>query len=207
VEKTFFGGQSDSDESVVHKKSDAYDQWIASSAGIEASKKLSAVDRIRGIKPPEPGSFTAGAETPAWTNVDGSNKTITKEAENVLESKEISNKKWIDLPFELQAVDGVMHVVCGILTDDATELQEVSLDYIQYLVNGRKMFSNEDPLLVIRQTKDAVQEMTSRINRFITSLHMILNHDEDMALMNLSRLITHPRRFIKPISREQLHEE
>jgi hypothetical protein len=247
VEKTFFGGQSDSDESVVHKKSDAYDQWIASSAGIEASKKLSAVDRIRGIKPPEPGSFTAGmhlenppainghslkhkvssgaknlvsslkmsrvhkepnvTKAPARSDVGGSNKSFTEEADKNSEWDEINNKEWTDLPFELQAADAVMHVVSGILADDATELHGISLDYIEHLVKGGKTTFNDDPLLVIRHTKDAIREMASRISRFITSMHLILDDDEDMALMNLSRLITHPHRFIKPISKEQLEEE
>jgi hypothetical protein len=245
VEKTFFGGQSDSDESVVHKKSDAYDQWIASSAGIEASKKLSAVDRIRGIKPPEPGSFTAGmhlenppainghnlkhkvslgaknlvsslkmsrvhkepnvTKAPARSDVGGSNKSFTEEADKNSEWDEINNKEWTDLPFELQAADAVMHVVSGILADDATELHGISLDYIEHLVKGDKLFSNGDPLQVI-YIKDAIREMVSRINRFITSLNLILNDDEDLALMNLSKLITHPYRFMKPIAQEQLEE-
>ena len=39
------------------------------------------------------------------------------------------------------------------------------------------------------------------------ALNLVLDEDEDMSLMNLSRLITHPERFIQPVSQEILEEE
>lgn len=55
--------------------------------------------------------------------------------------------------------------------------------------------------------KDAMAEMESRVKRYMTSLDRIIEDDERMALMNLSRLMTHPERFIQTVSTDILEEE
>jgi len=52
-----------------------------------------------------------------------------------------------------------------------------------------------------------VKETESRIKGFERALNQILDEDEDMALMNLSRLITHPERFVLPASQDILSAE
>merc|ERR1712194_756748 len=47
----------------------------------------------------------------------------------------------------------------------------------------------------------------ARVNGLIRTLNSVLDKDEDMALMNLNRLITHPNRFMQPVSEEVLVEE
>jgi magnesium transporter len=41
----------------------------------------------------------------------------------------------------------------------------------------------------------------------VQSIHRLLDDDEDMALMNLSRLLTHPERFVQPVPQRVLNEE
>ena len=59
----------------------------------------------------------------------------------------------------------------------------------------------------LRLHKDAVNLTQRRVKGFIRAMNELLDEDEDMALMNLSRLITHPERFVQPVSRVVLHEE
>ena len=49
--------------------------------------------------------------------------------------------------------------------------------------------------------------MTSRVNGFRRALDVVLEDYEDMALMNLSRLLTHPERFVQPVPQSVLDEE
>lgn len=49
--------------------------------------------------------------------------------------------------------------------------------------------------------------MESRVQGFVRALNHVLDEDEDMALMNLSRLVSHPERFVQPVSTQVLEEE
>lgn len=122
------------------------------------------------------------------------------------EWEEMAGKEWIDLPFELQCVDAVLHTVCGILTEDTSDLQDAALGYIKRLLQDHGGMA-DDPLTLIRAVKDAIREMRSRVKGFVKSMNRILDEDEDMALMNLSRLLTNPERFIQPVPQEVLEEE
>lgn len=66
---------------------------------------------------------------------------------------------------------------------------------------------SDEPLVDIRRIKDALAEMDSRVKRYVTSIDRVLDDDERMALMNLSRLITHPERFVQTVTEEVLEEE
>lgn len=104
--------------------------------------------------------------------------------------------------------------------DDTYRLQSSSFECIQNEGIGRRISDDGggkmkayrrrvsiDPLITIRLLKDAASEMGSRVDRFVQSMTRILDRDEDMALMNLSRLITHPDRFIRPVDAAVLNEE
>jgi hypothetical protein len=123
-----------------------------------------------------------------------------------LEWDEMHGHDWADLPFELQCADAVLHVVSSILSEDTLALQQASLEYIKGIVSNRGELA-DDPLSVIRAIKDAVGEMASRVKGFVKSLTAVLDQDSAMALMNLSRLLTHPERFIHPVSPAILDEE
>jgi hypothetical protein len=122
------------------------------------------------------------------------------------EWNELKSHEWADLPFELQCVDAVLHQVCSILSEDTLELHQASLQYIERLLSDHGGMT-DDPLHIIRAVKDAVREMSSRVKGFVKSITRVLNEDEDMALMNLSRLLTHPERFIQPVPQEVLEAE
>lgn len=122
------------------------------------------------------------------------------------EWEEMAGRDWVNLPFELQSVDAVLHVVISILSEDTAELKEATLKYIKRLLRDHHGM-DDDPLTLIRTIKDAIGEMRSRVKGFLKSMTRILDEDEDMALMNLSRLLTHPERFIQPVPQEVLEEE
>jgi len=45
------------------------------------------------------------------------------------------------------------------------------------------------------------------VRAFVRAINLTLDEEEDMALMDLARLITHPDRFVQPVKREILNEE
>ena len=122
------------------------------------------------------------------------------------EWNDLQGTEWIDLPFELQAADAVLHTITSFLSGDTLELHEAATTYIENIVDDRAG-TREDPLTVIRAVKEGIREMSGRVKGFVQSVNRILDEDEDMALMNLTRLQTHPERFMYPVSAEVLEEE
>jgi hypothetical protein len=125
-----------------------------------------------------------------------------------------------DLTFELLCVNACLSIVFEMLADDTKELQDKGLQCIQDRVIGnrkghgrgnkkpqQRQLRPEDALAVIRNLKLSVKVMQARVKGFVHSINRILNEDEDMALMNLSRLVTHPENFVQPISPEMLEIE
>mmetsp|Transcript_39977 Transcript_39977/g.60021 ORF Transcript_39977/g.60021 Transcript_39977/m.60021 type:complete len:437 (-) Transcript_39977:130-1440(-) len=111
-------------------------------------------------------------------------------------------RNWIDMPFELQSVDAVITSVTSMLHQDTLDL---TVD-CHYEMNFIRIQGESAPER-LRQLKDYVNALQRRVQGFIRAINLILDDDEDMALMNLSRLITHPERFIQPVSEEIIHEE
>lgn len=119
---------------------------------------------------------------------------------------ELDAKEWIDLPFELQCVDAVLSSVSAILADDVLDLQLGANSIISDLVRADSDvgdFAQE----TLRTMKNSVHEMTSRVKGFNRAIDTLLEDYEDMALMNLSRLLTHPERFVQPVPPAVLEEE
>ena len=129
-----------------------------------------------------------------------------------------------DLTFELLCVNACLSTVFETLANDTEELQEKGLKYVQDRIIGdrrgrgrnnnnsnnnkkQQQLRPEDALAVIRNLKVNVKIMQARVKGFVQSINRILNEDEDMALMNVSRLVTHPENFIQPISSEMLEIE
>jgi magnesium transporter len=137
--------------------------------------------------------------------VDENDDTNTNNADS--EWIEMEGREWVQVPFELVCVDAVLRVVCDMLTEDTIELEREAKRCIDQVLSERGVYKNDDPLVIIRVIKDALQLMTARIKGFVQSIHRTLDEDEDMALMNLSRLLTHPERFIQPVTQEILEVE
>jgi magnesium transporter len=103
-------------------------------------------------------------------------------------------------------VDAVLSCVTSMLADDVLELQfAANAVIVSMLEQGTNVDDHSQE--VLRQMKNSVQEMTSRVDGFNRALDKILEDYEDMTLMNLSRLLTHPERFIQPVPQSVLDEE
>eukprot|EP00814_Leptocylindrus_danicus_P022163 CAMPEP_0116032624 /NCGR_PEP_ID=MMETSP0321-20121206/18290_1 /TAXON_ID=163516 /ORGANISM="Leptocylindrus danicus var. danicus, Strain B650" /LENGTH=292 /DNA_ID=CAMNT_0003508115 /DNA_START=317 /DNA_END=1191 /DNA_ORIENTATION=- len=122
------------------------------------------------------------------------------------EWEDIDTMNWTKMAFELVAVDCVMQCVSSMLLDDAQTLEHIVAEAIDSLQKGTTDGSShaQDRLRIL---KDDVKSMESRVQGFVRALNLVLDDDEDLALMNLSRLITNPERFIQPVPEEVLHEE
>ena len=141
------------------------------------------------------------------------NETVDMEEEDDLhdnligtEWAELDAKDWIDLPFELQSVDAVLSSVSAILTDEVVDLQLGANKVIADLIRPDADVGDHAQE-TLRTLKNVVQEMTSRVRGFNRAIDTLLEDYEDMALMNLSRLLTHPERFVQPVPQAVLEEE
>lgn len=128
------------------------------------------------------------------------------------EWEEIPDIDWSDVPYELLSVDAVLQTVTSMLDDEARRVTLRAVESVRELrgeSGGQKItgMPGEHAQERLRWLKDEINGMVGRIQGFIRALNEMLDEDEDMALMNLSRLITHPERFIQPVSAEILQEE
>jgi magnesium transporter len=141
---------------------------------------------------------------------EGERQTNSKDCDISLENDEwndLKGKGWINLPFELQSVDAVLHTVSSMLTEEAGNLQEYVYSEMDHLLHASSSVASDQVFDVLRTVKSDISEMLGRCQGFIRAINVVLDEDEDLALMNLSRLITHPERFIQPVSEDILHEE
>jgi magnesium transporter len=186
--------------------------------------------RIRGGTQGEHGFFnsmTASESTPSLAKEETNAETMTEATEQLNEEddgdseygdgefissfidnewEELEGKDWIDLPFELQSVDAVLHSVGSILADDVLDLQHAANVMIGELLNPNADVGDHAQD-VLRTMKNSIKEMMSRVDGFCRALDTVLEDYEDMALMNLSRLLSHPERFVQPVPQGILEEE
>ena len=109
-----------------------------------------------------------------------------------------------DMPFELQSVDAVLQTVSAMLREDARHCHNRSFAAMYELQSDSPGDHAQERL---RLHKDEVKVMEARVQGFVRAMNDVLDEDEDLALMNLSKLITDPERFLLPVSQEVLHEE
>ena len=144
---------------------------------------------------------------------DGDGETQETESSSTpehAEEWELMQNANLKLPFELQSVDAVLQTVVSLLINDAKMVANRSADTIAELRGEKSKSSSglsEQSQERLRLHKDEVNDMEGRIQGFVRAINNVLNDDEDMTLMNLSRLLTHPERFLRPVSKEILHEE
>ena len=138
---------------------------------------------------------------------NGDEATVSFDPFDNDEWDDLKGKGWIDLPFELQSVDAVLHTVSAMLTEEANHLQQYAYGEIDEILRCSSSAAGEHGHDILRNVKGEISEMSGRCQGFIRAINIVLDDDEDLALMNLSRLITHPERFIQPVSEEILHEE
>lgn len=144
----------------------------------------------------------------SYTETSDDNDALSTLDDNEME--DIDQMNWmVEMPFELQCVDAVLYTVVSLLSHDADEVRDRACLAMKALVGGSGTSSSpgEHAQEKLRLLKDQVKEEHRRLQGFVRALNQVLDEDEDMALMNLSRLITHPDRFIQPVSEDVLHEE
>jgi len=59
----------------------------------------------------------------------------------------------------------------------------------------------------LRKIKKKVQTMLHGSAAFVRTLNLCINEEEDLDLMNLSRIISHPHMFIQPVDAITLQEK
>lgn len=155
-----------------------------------------------------------GRDTPRKSESGVSDATVEAETDQSDEDtvvddewEDLQRRGWIDLPFELKAVDAVLHTVSVMLAEDAETLQNAVYDTIEeVVVKGRAGVGDHNTQL-LRAFKNEINEMSSRVDNLVRAINESLDDLEDLSLMNLSRLLTHPERFIQPVPEEVLNEE
>jgi magnesium transporter len=120
---------------------------------------------------------------------------------------DLQGRTWIDMPFELQSVDAVLHTVCSMLMEESHEIDKETSATMELLLSAKNPDTMSRYDDVIRGIKNDISQMQARVQGFTRAMNLILDDDQDMALMNLSRLITHPERFIQPVPERILNEE
>ncbi len=131
------------------------------------------------------------------------------------EWEDLQEMDWSHMAFELQSVDAVLQTVTSMLMDDAGKVHWRALQSIRELRGDSKQRHdswsnsglNENAQERLRIHKDEINEMEGRVQGFVRAVNYVLDNDEDLSLMNLSRLLSHPDRFMQPVSRDILHEE
>lgn len=142
--------------------------------------------------------------------MEGSDHTLPEEDE----WDEIPNIDWSHVSYELVSVDAVLQTVTGMLADDARQVTQRTVAAVKELrgdsqrnQHGISGMPGDHAQERLRWLKDEINSMVGRIQGFVRALNEMLDEDEDMALMNLSRLLTHPERFVQPVSQDILQEE
>lgn len=144
---------------------------------------------------------------------------------------DIDQRTFTQLPFELLAVDVVLESVVRLLSMETKQLcesVEATMKHILSVMEGGNVrakatslasstaFTTIDHARDSKKTynyeklhilKDKAKETKARIKGLERALSLVLDDDADLALMNLSRLITHPERFIFPLSPAILNQE
>lgn len=120
---------------------------------------------------------------------------------------DLEGRGWIDLPFELKAVDAVLHTVSIMLAEDVDTLQTAVYETVDEVLGKGRAGAGDHNQQLLRAFKNEINEMSSRVDNFVRAINEALDDLEDLSLMNLSRLLTHPERFIQPVPEEVLNEE
>ena len=129
--------------------------------------------------------------------------------------EDIANLDWSDVPYELLSLDSILQTVASMLADDARQVIQRSVHTISELrgspgPDGDKKKSGmpgESSQERLRWLKDEINAMEGRVQAFVRALNEKLDDDEGMALMNLSRVLSHPQRFVQGVAPNILHEE
>ena len=157
------------------------------------------------------GSMPSDHATSTATDTSSNTEESAEDTHHSIDEwEDIQNMDWKNMPYELQSVDAVLQTVTAMLMDDARKVHQRSSTAMSDLrgeTPGSKSGLGDNSQERLRLHKDEVNQMEGRVQGFVRAMNEVLDDDEDMTLMNLSRLLTHPERFLQPVSKEIMHEE
>lgn len=204
LEKRVRGGITEMENQVFGK------ERAAKSSITSMGMKTKSSETLRNIES-QPGDGTKQDSTLS-ENTDVLSDDDENEAEEFHDEwEELQQMNWDNMPFELQSVDAVLQTVTAMLMTDARKVHQrstVAMSELRGDVPGQKRSGpGEYAQERLRLHKDEVKMMESRVQGFVRAMNEVLDDDEDMTLMNLSRLLTTPERFLQPVPEEILREE
>lgn len=213
LERRLRGGINEMKNQVFGSKSGLEEKSTSSQADDDASDKNS-LRRINSSHNVD----EVGTNVDPTENGEGSehNTGRRREGDNIEDGvddewNDIRSMDWAEIPFELQSLDAVLQTVTAMLKDDAREVHGRAYHVMKVLRGDDAQSSGAAPgdhaQERLRVHKDEVKIMENRVQGFVRAMNEVLDDDEDMALMNLGRLLTHPERFLQPVSQDVLHEE
>jgi magnesium transporter len=118
------------------------------------------------------------------------------------------------IAFELRIIDVILQTVVAIMKKEAKFIIHRTTQIIDAFkqndfhsnnhsgAQGEQQCSQD----ILQLYRDEIDAMDSRVNNFIRALSKICDDEKQLALMNLSRLLTHPDRFVKPTNEILLEE-
>jgi len=117
------------------------------------------------------------------------------------------------IAFELRIIDVVLQTVVAIMKKEAKFVHHRTTNIIdafkridEFHSNNHSAQGGEYSQDILQLYRDEIDAMDSRVNNFIRALSKICDDEKQLALMNLSRLLTHPDRFVKPTNEILLEE-
>lgn len=122
------------------------------------------------------------------------------------------------IAFELRAIDAVLHILVDLMKNEVRCVLQRTSKVIDGMVakkevRGTHESGTRDHLHheecfqdLLRVFRDEFDALDARIGSFVRSLSKICDDEKQLALMNLSRLLSNPERFVKP-THEILLEE
>lgn len=128
-------------------------------------------------------------ESDSWLSTLANDNEDEKDSEEVKNDEDdndfldewddIETRKWIDMAFELIAVDAVLQTVCAMMSDDAKNLIEEAKVTMSMLAGEVR---NKEPIHVsqerLRIRKDEIKETEARVQGFIRAMNLVLDEDE-----------------------------
>jgi len=150
------------------------------------------------------GSVSSSDEPPRQSREDFA-KLMTKQTKIGKEEwEDLQNMDWKKMAFEFQSVDAVLKTVVALLVDDARDICDRSSVVMKDLLGDGL---DEHAQNMLRLHKDEVDLMEGRVDGFTRGMNEVLDDNKQMALMNLSRLIKYPEKFVQPVSDAMLQAE
>jgi len=107
---------------------------------------------------------------------------------------EAQNEHDVRVPFEMHAYDAIFTTVKVLQSQQFDRIHRFGTDVLHYLNMGTMLPLELQKHLI--DLKNAVGDMDGVLEAYRRALYVLLDQDEDMAMMSLSRLKADPRMYM-----------